>query len=339
MISVCIISRNEPFIWFVINALLKGVESDGFEILIYDDYSDEPLQVNSLLYPNVRVIHGSSQHGVGYGFDRMAEEAKYETLVLMAGDVIVKDPSWIDKVNDYVSMFPKSIGCSVCLSGDPYHLNTDYPADDTKRYGASIIPFGTTEDLPSDSVLTDRDQFYVGTMDAKWFKKAPDKNISEIPTVYGAFYFTNKSWIKTIHGWDTVRGMKLSGLSMWGGVDVFPSLKTWLYGGSCHVVCDIETLHVFHKSDDPLNGRTDCMWYSKLFVLYTCMELEEADRLAKLIYSLRVKYELYTRPFNLGKKLLKSNWDYVMQIRERNKREFIHDFDWFCDKFNIEKKW
>lgn len=339
MVSVCIISHNEFYINLVVEALLKGVESDRFEILIYDDCSDEPLQFNPILYPNVRVILGSPQRGIGYGFDRMIEEAKYETLVLTAGDVIVKDSSWIDKVNDYVSMYPKSIGCSVCLSGDPDHLNPDNPANDTKRYGASILPFATTDELPSDSPMLSN-EFYVGLFEGKWHKNPPKENISEVPSVFGAFYFTSKSWVKHIHGWDTVRGMKLSGLSMWGGVDVFISLKSWLYGGSCYVAKDIESLHIWHKStDNPLNGRSDHMWYSKIFIAYTCMELEEAERLVEKIYSLRVKHELYTRPFNLGKKLLKSNWDYVMQVRERNKHEMIHGFEWYLDKFEVLRKW
>jgi len=268
----------------------------------------------------------------------MVEESKYETLVLMAGDVIVKDPSWIDRVTEYVSNYRESIGCSVCLSGDPDHLNPDNPTNDTKRYGASILPLATTDELPSDSPMLSN-EFYVGLFEGKWHKNPPKENISEIPSVFGAFYFTTKSWLNTIHGWDTVRGMKLFGLSMWGGVDVFVSLKSWLYGGSCHVVKDIESLHVWHKSETPLNGRSDHMWYSKMFIAYTCMERDEAERLVEKIYSLRVKYELYTRPFNLGKKLLKSNMDYVMQVKERNKREMVHDFSFFCEKFNIEKKW
>ena len=338
MTSVLIINRNEPFLWFAVDRLLRWVDSSLFEILIYDDCSDEPLELNSLLYPNVIVIQGKVQRGVAYGFDRMIEEAKYETIILMAGDVIIKDPSWIDKVNEYVSLYPYGIGCSVCLSGDPDHLNPDNPFDDVKRYGASILPLATTDDLPSDSPMLSID-YYVGMFDGKWHKKEPKENISEVPSVFGAFYFTSKSWLKYIHRWDTIRGMKLSGLSYWGGVDVFISLKSWLYGGSCHVVKDIESLHIWHKSETPLNGRGDHMNYSKLFIAYTCMEHEDALRLAKKVYDLRVKYELYTLPYNLGMKLLKSNINYVTQVRERNRCEMVHDFLWFCNKFGIEKRW
>src|SRR5512133_1101184 len=210
MVSVIISNRNEPFLGRCIGSLLKGTDHSRFEIIISDDASD-PIPVIPPEYTNVRIVRTNAQRGLAYMFDRSIDEAKYETLVLMAGDVIVKDPSWLDRVDQYVAEHPNSIGCSVCLSGNPEHLDTNNPADDVKRYGASIVPLATTEDLSSDSPMLIPGQYNVEMFMGRWYKRKPEKNVSEIPCPFGAFYFTSKSWIKHIGGWDTVKGMKLSG--------------------------------------------------------------------------------------------------------------------------------
>lgn len=337
-ISVIVSNRNEPFLWQCIDSLLEGTDHSRFEIIISDDASD-PIPIIPPEYTNVRMVRTNAQRGLAYMFDRSIEEAKYETLILMGGDVIVKDSTWIDKAEQYVAEYPNSIGCSVCLSGNPDFLDPNNPADDVKRYGASISPLATTEDLPSDSPMLVQGQYNVEMFMGKWYKRKPERNISEVPTIFGAFYFTSKSWINHINGFDTVKGMKLSGLAYWGGIDVLPSLKTWLCGGKCHVVCDIETLHIWRKSETPLNGRGDFNWHNRMFIAYTCMDKAEADRLVEKVYSLRLQNELYTLPFNLGRKLIRQNFEYVKSVRERNKKQFKYDFDWFCEKFQITKKW
>lgn len=344
MTSVVIAFRNDRFIWRTISELLYfvGKDSTRLEVIVVDDASDEPIKQTMIqLYPRIKVIRNEVQRGVGFSFDRGVSEAKGENIVLMGSDVIVKNVNWLDIVENYCTNYRQSLGSSVCLSLDPDHLDINNPADDVKRYGATIIPLSTSEDLPSDSPLLDRDQFYVGAFDAKWLKKEPQENISEIPCIYGAMYVTTKSWYQHINGWDSDFTRKLSGHKAWGSLEPWISLKNYLYGGTCHVIKELESGHVFHKfgEEGSPHGRTDYFWYNKMFIAYTCMEQEEADRLVKKIYSLRVKYELYTRPFNLGRKLLKQNWDYVMQIRERNKREMVHDMDWLLSKFSITKKW
>lgn len=329
-VSVCVAFRNDPFIRHTIDALLKGVEFDRFEILVYDDASDEPIEPTLSQFPNVRVLRGSSQRGVGYGFDTLVKEAKYETIVLMGSDVIVKDPSWLDIVSEYVSKYPKGIGCSTCLSGDPYHLDPLNPADNVKRYGARMYPYVTTEQLPSDSpLLQDTNQYVIDLFDGKWFKTRPEENINEVPRLMGAMYACSKSWYNHIGGWDMLH-------KAWGGLESYISLKSWLMGGSIHNIRDLETMHIWSKYETPANGRTDYAWFNKMAIAYTMMPEDLAKRLIAKVYFLRVQNELYTLPFNLGRKLISKNWDQILKVRDRNDLLFEHDFDWFCEKFGIE---
>ena len=336
--TVCVTSRNEHYLWYVLDALKGGADPSQYEVIIYDDNSSEPIEINKLIYPNVRVIHSGVNRGVAFGFDRLVEQAKYETIILMGGDVIVKNTDWLSIAEDYVNKYPYGIGCSVCLSGNPEHLNPFNPANDVKRYGATLLPYFTSDELPSDSPLLSL-QYVVDMFGARWIKKVPEKDIQEVPMAYGAMYITNKSWFNYIHGWDTVGNIKLSGLSMWGGIEDHLCLKAYLYGGVCHVIKNLESLHIFNKFDDNdvHNGRLDHYWYSKMFIGKTLLSDDDCQRLVEKVYKQRVSYELPTLPFNLGKKMIRQNKEYVSLVRERNRKAFVHDFDWYLTRFNIEK--
>jgi glycosyltransferase involved in cell wall biosynthesis len=338
MTSVIIAFRNDIFIWFTINALLKGTDHAKFEIIIIDDYSDPPLQVNNELYPNILLIRHNTHMGVGQCFDDGVKNCKYENIVLMGSDVLVKDSSWLNIAEDFITNNSKSIGCSVCLSGDPNHLDPLNPADDIKRYGATIMPFCTSEDLSSDSPLLDLDTYHVDMFETKWRKSEPFEDFPEVPCVYGAFYVTNKSWYNKIHGWDNSH-------KIWGGLEAWISIKSWLYGGACHVIKSLETLHVFHKfmyenSDNFVaSGSFEKYWYNKMFIAYTVLPFDEADSLLKKVYETRAKYELHTRQFNLGKQMISQNWVNISAVNKLNYRESVINFNLFCDVFNIKKVW
>jgi len=345
MVSVLIVHKNDPFLWFTINALLRDTDHSKFEIIIVDDGSDDPLKINTTLYPNVRVIHNIPSQGVGHSFDRGVEVAQGDIIILTASDVIVKDSTWLQQAIDYATNYRGSLGCSVCLSLDPRHLDPNFPADDVKRYGATTLPFFTTDDLRSDSPLLDTTFYEVGLFENKWIKKKPVEDITEVPAIYGAFYVTIKAWYNTIHGWDTVRNMKLSGHSCYGGLEPWISIKSWLGGGRCHILKTLETGHVFHKFErentDRLNQNTrdDLYWYNKFFIAYTMLPKAEADKLINKVYDLRIQFDLFTMQFNVARKLIQGNWDYVMSVKNRNEREFTHSFDWYCEKFDILKRY
>jgi glycosyltransferase involved in cell wall biosynthesis len=345
MVSVVICHRNEEkYIWRVVDALLKDVDSTRFEIIIVDDCSDEVLEL-SPTYTNVKIVRSPLQKGVGYSFDRGVEQAKYDSIVLMASDVIVKDSSWIDVAEEFSTSHPKSLGCSCCIELDPDHLNPSNPPEySVKRYGANLLLFSMGEDLPIDSPVRNGKDYYVGCFDSKWIKTKPEEDISEIAVIYGAFYICNKTWYTHIQGWNTERGVKMSGHRNWGSLEPWISIKSWLSGGTCHSINYLETGHIFHKfvTEDGVvlsnNNRGDMLWWNKFFLAYMVMDTEDATCLVEKVISSRKIYELYIKQPTEGRRLIKYHWDYVMKVRESNKKLFIHDLDWLCEKFNINKE-
>jgi hypothetical protein len=333
-VSICIAYHNDPFIHDTIKSYLNTSSGAEIEILVYDDASEPPLVLS---YPNTKVINAKVHKGVGFAFDSLVDKASFETIILSGSDIMSKD-GWYDKVVDYINSYPSSIGCSVCLTGDPLHTDPNYPVNDNKRYGATIEPFATQETLRTDNQLTFTEPYYVGMWNARWIKQEPEDEVSEIPCVYGAQYFTTKSWYKHIRGWDYSH-------RSWGVLEPWLCIKNHLMGGRCHVIKSIESLHIFDKfTQDWTKGhrpatKWEDIWHNQVFVAYTMLPTQDFHRLVKKVYDTRIKYELHTRLFNLGYSLVKKNEENVNKIKARNTREFVHDFDWFLNKFNIEKNY
>ncbi len=312
--SIVIPYRNDPFIWHTLKSLLDIGANPNLEIIVVDDFSDEPLVVHD---KRVRVIRNNHQLGVGRSFDIGVSHAHSENLILCGSDIIVKNYTYLDKVSQYLSEFPKSIGCSTCVRLSPENLNP-YDKSLVRHYGATLVPL--LDDSKDTTLLATR-----------WINEAPLANRSEIPCLLGAFYFTTKSWYNHIGGFDDMH-------RFWGCLEPWISIKTWLSGGSIHVLSDLETGHVFNKYGDgsSMNGRGGMAWYNKFFVAYTQLPEDMIGKLVAKVYSLRIQREQSTLPFNLGMKVLKQNCNKVVEVSERNKQLFVHDFAWLCQKFGIE---
>ena len=213
--------------------------------------------------------------------------------------------------------------------------------DSVNRYGATLLVYTTGEDLPKDSPSRDNQKYYVGMFDCKWIKRRPTEPITEVPVIYGAFYITNKQWFKYIRGWDTLPDGKMRGHRMFGGLEPWISIKSWLAGGQCHVIRDIETLHIFHKfvtEDDVVlsnNNRGDMFHWNKFFIAFTMMEYADARRLQDKVIDMLKVFELHILNPTEGRRLIKYHLDYILQVREQNKKLFVRDLNWLCEKFHI----
>lgn len=315
-ISIIIPYRDCPFIWHTIDSLVSGVDTSMLEVIVVDDFSDTPLEVDQKKYSFVRLLRQGAHRGVGMSFDLGVKFAKGDILIFSGSDIITKDPSWVKTAIDYTTAYPNGMACTTCLSGDPQHLTFDNLANDKVRHGCELKPLLVTEE---------RCDMMVGS----WHYNAPKENINEVSLLMGARYITTKGWYQYIGGFDGVH-------RFWGGVEAWLSIKTWLMGGVIHNIRDEETIHIFSKYETPQNGRSDWKWFNAMFVAYTMMPEDRAKLLIDKCYSLRIEKGLSTYPFNLGKKLIKHNWDKVVEIREKNKLRFTRDWDFLVNKFRID---
>jgi glycosyltransferase involved in cell wall biosynthesis len=91
-LSICIPFKNEfDEIGPVIAHLKSTIPTDDYEIIICNDGSVHgsgrfrPLELSE---PNVKVINSPVSFGVGYAFDRCAENSTSDILVLMGADIL-----------------------------------------------------------------------------------------------------------------------------------------------------------------------------------------------------------------------------------------------------------
>ena len=306
----------------------NDTDSTDLEVIVVNDGSVygsgkfRPLEIDN---PQIKVINNSKSFGVGYSFDRGVSIASHDTIILMGCDVTPKE-GWYEKVIESVNSRPESIGCAVCVGDQPPYK---------KRYGADMLITMGNDDLPPESRLRERTGGYTTLFKGRWAEKKGD-NPYDISCLMGAFYWTSKAWYNKIHGWDTLPRTRNRGHTQWGHLEPYISLKSWLYGGGCYLSPDIEATHIFNRAGkDSRHSKgvrsAEYIWWNALFILET-MVLSEFDR--HRIYDF-VNLELN---FNRAKKMIKDNYDTIIEVREQNRLEFKIKLSDYMERFNITIK-
>lgn len=326
-LSILIPFKNDyELIDSVVKNLIDTIEGDDYEILVYNDgsvLSSGRPRTLELDYKNTRVINSVVSFGVGYAFDRLAEEAQGEFLVLMGSDVY-PHKGWHAKVLEHINSSPETIGCSVCV-GDKGPFR--------KYYGADLLIKMGVDDLPANSKLRQRKGGYTDLFRGKWAEKRGNEPY-EISCLMGAFYWCHKNWYQHIGGWDTERGNKYKGHRMWGHLEPMISMKSYLCGGNCVLYPDIEATHLFNRHNRYSKGikgvrSADVMWWNALWSLET-MVLSEGRR--------NMLHDYLNHELNLNKarQMIKRNYDTVEQVREENRLKFKFGLEIFEEKFGIK---
>ena len=327
MTSICIPFKNDfELIDSVVKHIIDTAESDDYEIIVYNDgsvHSSGKPRTLELNYENTKVINASQSFGVGHAFDRCVEQAKGEYLVLMGSDVF-PHKGWYEKVRNEVSRNPTTIGCAVCVGDKPKIVNGEEHY--TKYYGADLLIKMSNDDLPLHSKLRERRGGYTDLFRGKWAEKRGNEPY-EISSLMGAFYFCHKSWYQHIGGFDTEPRNRYCGFRVWGHLEAYLSMKSYLCGGNCVLFPDIEITHIFTRNH---RGRgEDWMWWTALFILETMVLSESARNRLKDFVNPELNY-------NVAEKWIKQNMKTVERYREKNQQRFKFGLEIFEQKFNIK---
>jgi glycosyltransferase involved in cell wall biosynthesis len=335
MISILIPFKNDyELIDSVVKHLIDTAESDDYEILVYNDgsvLSSGRPRTLELDYKNTRVINASQSFGVGHAFDRCAEQAKGDVLILMGSDVYPK-PGWHGKVLESVNSSSQTIGCAVCIGDKPRIVNGQEIY--YKYYGADLLIKMSNDDLPVHSKLRQRQGGYTDLFRGKWAEKRGNDVPYEISCLMGAFYFCTRDWYGHIGGFDTEKGNRYCGHRSWGHLESHLSMKSYLCGGNCVLYPDIENIHLFNRVDRH-NGSSkgarsaEWMWFNALWILETMVLSESARQRLKDF----VNRELN---FNVAEQMIKRNMETVERYREKNRQRFKFGLEIFESKFGIK---
>jgi glycosyltransferase involved in cell wall biosynthesis len=181
---------------------------------VVDDFSSTPLEP----IENTTIIRHTSRLGVGQAFDSGVKQAKYDNIILMAADTRYKDNGWAELLYDEIQLYPTSLVSTTCI-GDNY-----------RHTGATILIFHDHISNPR------KPKYFRGLVEAKWLPTFEGES-REIPCILGACYAVKKDWYQHIDGfW---------GHRIWGSLESYISMKSYLFGGSCRCVPRAETYHIF----------------------------------------------------------------------------------------------
>lgn len=227
--------EGQLFLEEAINCVKNTIDISNFEIIVVDDCSK--ILLNPI--PGVQIIRHTAQLGVGCGFDTGVATAKYDNIILMACDIRIIQKTWASQMIRELDMYPKSLICTSCVNLNkekPENMDIENRRKISVVNGARILFFHDHKNNPR-MTLTFR-----GILEAQWLPSLKNKDIpsSEIPCILGAFYGVKKEWYNYIDGFWAHK--------LWGSLEVYLSLKSWLFGGSCRVVTRIESGHIFKKA-------------------------------------------------------------------------------------------
>ncbi|MFA7219284.1 MAG: glycosyltransferase [Synergistaceae bacterium] len=230
--------REEP--QNTIDSIYQTAHPKRFEIIAIDDCSDEA----SKIYESKEIKIVRNKHRIGVDACRQlgAEMATSPNLFII--DAHMRFPKgWMSRMISNIQSEPSTLWCTTCM-GLGYG-NMDLHRSRDRYRGADIVLLNGSQEI----------------LEPKWRNvHAPGKY--EIPCVLGANYGISKSWFEHIHG--------LKGLKMWGGSEMFMSLKTWMAGGCCKIDTDIHIGHKFRDNAPYATGAWN-ITYNKLYICDTIL--------------------------------------------------------------------
>lgn len=100
-----------------------------------------------------------------------------------------------------------------------------------------------------------------------------DEAIENVPCVLGATYAASKRY------WDYIKG--LEGLELYGYEEPYISMKTWLEGGKCQQIKDIEVGHIY-RTKFPYRVGNDEMMYNRMWIASVLLPEEWKKRVYEM---------------------------------------------------------
>lgn len=217
------------------------------DIIAIDDFStDNPTDFSE--FPEVKFVQNNQRIGVAESRQIGVEMAETPYVLIIDGHMRFRNDHWYERITTALAKEPTTVFCTTCVHLTPDQMDMNLATG--KYYGANLVFVDPTQ---ANSKIAGQ------IIEPKWAKEQ-EGNEYEIPCVLGANYAMTKAWFLKIRG--------LKGLQKWGGDEAFLSLKTWLAGGKCKLIKDIEIGHMF-REHAPYRTHMYHMFYNKMWICYT----------------------------------------------------------------------
>jgi GT2 family glycosyltransferase len=211
-----------------LDSLYDTMNAEPWEVIVVNDGGRNKLK--GYERRNLTHIDNPVNLGVGRSFDLGASVARYDTLFLSGADITHYNGDYVKEMYDTVQSHPHALVCTTMSS---------YKNPDRKFYGADILFKITEEDLPENSPLRNKGLPHRSILEGKWRPKTDDSTY-QLPSLMGAFYGVTRDWYEHIRGFEMHY--------IWGSLEPYISLKSWLLGGEVLINTDIDVLHKSNRT-------------------------------------------------------------------------------------------
>lgn len=302
MISICIPCKdNQQSLNRTIRSI-RETATDEHEIVVCDDGSDPPLKADC------KIVRHKNTVGVGAAIDTAVANSSYPIVAISGDDIVHKGKGWMSKCAVSSMLEPEAIFCSVTKG---YNPDSEEFAE-RSRYGASLILKADIDDIPKSKRF-----MYPNDWKMLYRSKWNHEPKEEVSTLLGALYIVQRKWYNHLRGFEMHRH--------WGTLDSYLAMKSWLAGGSCKLMDDVVTGHVFKISG--ARRPMDWFYYNKALVTRTLFPDMEDELLG---------YMSDRRMVQVGLDLLNSYKDKSYELAYYFKDIFVRDHGWLKNKFNLK---
>lgn len=288
-----------------IESIYDTCDPGMIDIIAIDDGSQWSLSDLSR-FPDVKVVRNASRRGVAGCRQQGAELAQTPFLLIIDGHMRFRKDNWLDRIIAALEREPQTIFCTTCVRLKPEQM--DMTRTPNKHYGAHLLLVNAPQfgDFVARQII-----------EAKWAEpREPDEY--EIQCVLGANYAVTADWFNKIRGFQ--------GLQKWGSAEPYLSLKSWLAGGKCKILKDIEIGHMFREAP-PYLTQTHHMFYNKMWICKTLFP----DDLTYRLLAFLPKGAVY----DAAEAEIKADWRRVQEMRAYLQRIFTRSVYEVCDELGI----
>lgn len=299
-----------------LKSLYEHTEQE-FDVILINDASDDSYDYDLLKNKyKITYIKNTSRLGVAKCRDLGISMMNTPYFLLLDSHMRFYDNSWYDIVIKEIEKDEKVLLCcqSVVIRKISGVL---LESPDLKSYGAYI-----KTDFNDSSFL-----------DVKWINtdisQNGHKSVVEIPCILGAGYVGCKKY------WTYMGG--LDGLNNYGVDEQFISLKVWLTGGKCKLLCDVFLGHVY-RSYAPYKIDTVDLLYNKMLLVELLLPTNVKYRYFSALK--KSNEEIYNEAYSMLQ--LRRDWienqrSYFSRIQTRSFIDFL-DFNYKYEPRNVELK-
>jgi len=301
--------ENLAFLEATIESVKQTVDV-AYEIICVDDFSPDPIKIDG-----VKMLRHKKHKGVGQAFRTGIAEAQSDNLFLMGSDIRFIPNNWASRTIKEIKAHPKALNALACIGINKDDMDIDSRRSRSKRNSASILVFHDHKAHPKKPLN------FRNILEAQWLprrKDAPNESY-EVPCILGAAYGASKKWCEEIDIWFLHRS--------WGTLEPMCSLQSWLMGGSCRTMPDIEIGHIF-KSHGTHQTPNYHLIYNKILVATLLFEEHDAQRLIDFLGD--------NPQVARGKKMFEEVKEEVLKKKDEYAERMTMTPSEFCNKFEID---